>query len=176
MGLLRMIFWNMRTFMCYFLKKGISNLKIVDLYLRNVDLYAWFSEKKWTLTWNGGPFTNEFLKYVDLYTCAIFWKKVDLNLKNVDLYAWFSEKKSTSTWKMWTFTSHFLEKKWPYILEKGTFMHDFLKNVDLDPKNVNRYASFSEKSAPLSEKCGRFTHDFLKNVDLYVQFFEKSGP
>ena len=55
-------------------------------------------------------------------------------------------------------------------------MHDFLKNVDLDPKNVNRYASFSEKSAPLSEKCGRFTHDFLKNVDLYVQFFEKSGP
>ena len=31
--------------------------------------------KKWTLTWNGGPFTNEFLKYVDLYTCAIFWKK-----------------------------------------------------------------------------------------------------
>ena len=77
---------------------------------------------------------------------------------------------------MWTFTSHFLEKKWPYILEKGTFMHDFLKNVDHDPKNVNQYASFSEKNAPLSEKCGRFTHDFLKNVDLYVQFFEKSGP
>ena len=88
----------------------------------------------------------------------IFWKKVDLNLKNVDFYKSFSGK------------------KWPYILEKGTFMHDFLKNVDLDPKNVNRYASFSEKSAPLSEKCGRFTHDFLKNVDLYVQFFEKSGP
>ena len=70
----------------------------------------------------------------------------------------------------------FWKKKWPYILEKGTFMHDFLKNVDLDPKNINRYASFSEKSAPLSEKCGRFTHDFLKNVDLYVHFFEKSGP
>ena len=44
----------------------------MDLYQKNVDLYAWFSEKKWTSTCKCGPFTHDFLKYVDLYACAIF--------------------------------------------------------------------------------------------------------
>ena len=98
----------------------------------------------------------------------------------------FLKKKSTSTWKMWTFTSHFLEKKWPYILEKGTFMHDFLKNVDLDPKNVNRYASFSEKVhlylrnvdvlRMIFWKTWTFMYNFLKKVDLNAWGSAKSGP
>jgi hypothetical protein len=70
------------------------------------------------------------------------------------------------------FCASFSEKK-PSTLEKLAFKHDFLKNGDLNPKNVELYASFSKKSGPLSEKCGRLTHDFLKNVDLYVQFSEK---
>ena len=57
-----------------------------------------------------------------------------------------------------------------------TFTYDFLKNVDLDPKNVDVYESFSEKSRPLSEKCRRFTHDFLKNVDFMCNFLKKSVP
>ena len=63
----------------------------MDLYQKNVNLYAWYSEKKWTSTCKCGPFTHDFLKYVDGYACAIFCKK------------W------TSTWKMLTLTRHFLK-------------------------------------------------------------------
>ena len=88
--------WKMCTF-----TYGHLNLKNVDLYssfsenmdfyLKNVGLYAWFSEKMWTSTCKCGPFTHDFLKYVDL-NAWFSGKKVDLNLKNVDFYASFPDE------------------------------------------------------------------------------------
>ena len=55
-------------------------LKKVDLYLKNLDLCAWFSEK------NGAQ------------------------PKNVDIYASISEKLGPQPVKMWTFTRHLVKK------------------------------------------------------------------
>ena len=153
-------------------------LKKVDLYLRNVILYAWFSEKV-DLDLKMWTFKRHFLKKVDLY------------LWNMDLKAWFSEKSGprpqnvdllfmifwkmwtflktrTSTWKMWSFTRHFFLKsgpqpekcrplpmifwkKWSSTWKCGPFTLDFLKKVDLDLKMWTFYTWFSEKSGPWPE-------------------------
>ena len=103
-----MNFWKMRSFMCDFLKivhhenekcvhlhmvfwkKGTSTWKMwtftrhfsenMDLYLKNMDLYAWFSKKNGT------------------------WPV------NVDLLRMVFSNMWTSTWKMWSFMLDFQEK------------------------------------------------------------------
>ena len=186
-------------------------LKKVDLDLKMWTFYAWFSEKsiprpenvdllrmifwkKWTSSWKCGPFTEDFLK------------KVDLNLKNVDLYAWFSEKSGprlenvdllrmifwkrwTSTWRMWTFTHDFLKKvdldlkMWTFYAWFSEKSGPWPENVDLVLKMWTFYAWFSEKGGPQPEKCGPLRMIFWKrwrptwNIwTFYAWFFEKSGP
>ena len=106
---LRMVFWKkgtstwkMWTFTRHFLKK-------MDLYQKNVDLYAWVSEKSgprpvnvdllrmifWNMwTFMHVPFSEKSGPRLEKCgpLCLIFWKKVDLNLENVDFYASFSEE------------------------------------------------------------------------------------
>ena len=181
----------MWTFYAWFLKK-------VDLNLKNVDLYTFFSEKSRPRPENVDLFMHDFLKKVDLNLknvdlYAWFLKKVDLDLKIWTFYVWFSEKsgpqpenvdllhmifwkKWTSDWKCWPFTHEFL-KKLDLNLKMWTFTHDFLKKVDLSLKMWTFDAWFSEKGGPQPKKCGPFciifwnkwTHDFLKKGDLNLK-------
>ena len=158
--------------------------KKVDLDLKMWTFYAWFSEKvdhnlknvgllwmifwkEWTLTWNCGPFTHDFLK------------KVDLRLKNVDLHAWFSEKSGP-----WPENVDLLRmifwKKWTSTWKCGPFMHDYLKKVDLNLKKCGPSCVIFWKMCTSTWKMWTFTHDFLKksgprleNVDLLRMIFWK---
>ena len=142
-GPLRMISW----------KKWTST---VEARPENVDLDAWFSEKK-----------------------------MDLNLKMWTFYAWFSEKSGPRPEYVDLLRVIFW-KKWTSTWKCGPFTYDFLKKVDLDLKMWTFYAWFSEKRGPRPEnvgilrvifwkrwtstwKCGPFTHDFLKKVDLNLK-------
>ncbi len=115
-------FWKLGTFTREF-------LKILDIILKIMDLYAWIIKKSgphfenrgllhgnfskfWTSFWKLGTFTREFLKNLDII------------LKMMDLYAWIIKKSGpnfenrgplrmqfskfwTSFWKLWTFTCQF---------------------------------------------------------------------
>ena len=175
----------------------------MDLNLKNVDFYAWFSEKS-------GPRP----KNVDLLR-MIFWKKVDLNLNNVDLYTWLSEKSGPQpehvdllgmifsikgTWaadllcmifwknvnlnlKMWTFTHDFLKKVDLELKKSGLFTHDFLRNSDLDLKMCTSYEWFYEKSGPRPENVDVLQMIFWKKwtstwkcEPFMHDFLKKMGP
>ena len=102
---------------------------------------------------------------MDLYTCAIFWKK------------W------TSSWKMWTFMRDFL-KKVDLNLKNVDFYKSFSgKKVALYLRKGDFYAWFSEKCGPRPEKCEPLCVIFWKKCTsiwemwtFYAWFSEKRGP
>ena len=142
----------------------------MDLYLRNEDLYTWFSEKKGTLTWINGPFTDDLWK-MRTFMCDFLKKKCTSKMKNVYIYAWFSEKRALQPEKCGSLLVIFL-KIWTFTWKMLTFTHDFLKKSGPRPVNVdllrmifwNMWTStwkmwtfmidFLEKSRPPPGKCG----------------------
>ena len=157
----------------------------MDLNLKNLDLYARFSEKKFTTIWKMWTFTRAFLK------------SVDLSLKNIDIYAWFSGGPRSQKCRLLRVIFGIIvprpEKCAPLCLI-------FWKNVDLDLKNMDLYAWFSEKvwtstckmwtstckmwtfkndflkNDKLNPKILTLMCDFLKILDLYMRFSEKRIP
>ena len=171
-GPLHMIFW----------KKGTLtwiNGPFTHDFLKNEDLYVWFSEKSVPRKWKMCTFTHGFLKKGTstwkMWTFTRhFLKKMDLYQKNVDLYAWFSEKSGPRPvnvdllrmifWNMWTFMHvRFSKKKWTSTWKMWTFMLDFL-----------------EKSRPQPGKCGLlrviFWRKWPSTLDFYAWFSEKCRP